>query len=129
MTDQGVGEMKGDDQIAKQCFQTTPAPVAQTRESLPDLLDHRELKKRGEPTERLVTYPLGDDPAKMVSIGASLSKQEGDQLLSFLRDNVDIFAWSPLDMPGIPPEVITHKLNVNLSFKPIRQKKRNFAPE
>ena len=32
-------------------------------------------------------------------------------------------------MPGIDPSVITHRLNVHLSSKPIRQKKRDFAPE
>ena len=32
-------------------------------------------------------------------------------------------------MPGIDPSVITHRLNVCPSFKPIRQKKRVFAPE
>ena len=32
-------------------------------------------------------------------------------------------------MPGIDPSVITHHLNVHPSSKPIRQKKRVFAPE
>ena len=32
-------------------------------------------------------------------------------------------------MPGIDPSVITHRLNVCPSFKPVRQKKRVFAPE
>ena len=32
-------------------------------------------------------------------------------------------------MPGIDPSVITHRLNVYPSFKPVRQKKRVFAPE
>ena len=32
-------------------------------------------------------------------------------------------------MPGIDPSVITHHLNVHPSFKPVRQKKRVFAPE
>ena len=32
-------------------------------------------------------------------------------------------------MPGIDPSVITHRLNVCPSFKPIRQKKRVLAPE
>ena len=32
-------------------------------------------------------------------------------------------------MPGIDPSVITHRLNVYPSSKPIRQKKRVFAPE
>ena len=32
-------------------------------------------------------------------------------------------------MPGIDPSVITHRLNVCPSFKPVRQKKKVFAPE
>ena len=32
-------------------------------------------------------------------------------------------------MPGIDPSVITHRLNICPSFKPVRQKKRVFAPE
>jgi len=33
------------------------------------------------------------------------------------------------DMPKINPSVITHRLNVSSSYKPVRQKKRVFAPE
>ena len=32
-------------------------------------------------------------------------------------------------MPGIDPSVITHRLNVYSSSKPVRQKKRVFASE
>lgn len=32
-------------------------------------------------------------------------------------------------MPDIDPSVIVHKLNVDLGFRPIRQKRRTFAPE
>ena len=32
-------------------------------------------------------------------------------------------------MGGVNPEMITHKLNVNPSFKPVKQKRRSFAPE
>ena len=32
-------------------------------------------------------------------------------------------------MLGIDPSVITHRLNVHLSSKPVHQKKRVFAPE
>jgi hypothetical protein len=33
-------------------------------------------------------------------------------LVDFLRANVDIFAWSPSDMPGIPREVAEHSLDI-----------------
>ena len=32
-------------------------------------------------------------------------------------------------MPGIDPSIISHKLNVNPSLRPIKQKRRVFAPE
>ena len=43
--------------------------------------------------------------------------------------NQDVFAWSHEDMPVIDPSVIVHRLNVNLTSLPIRQKKRVFAQE
>ena len=46
-----------------------------------------------------------------------------------MKKNVDVFAWSHEEMLGIDPGVITHRLNVSPSFKPIRQKKRVFAPK
>ena len=50
-------------------------------------------------------------------------------LIRFPRKNIDMFAWSHEDIPGIDPSVITHRLNVHHSSKPVRQKKRVFAPK
>ena len=50
-------------------------------------------------------------------------------LVQFLRKSIDVFMWSHEDMLGIDPSVITHRLNVYPSSKPVRQKKRVFAPE
>ena len=51
------------------------------------------------------------------------------KLIQFLKENLDVFAWSHEDMPGITPEIIQHKLNVNPDRKPIQQRRRVFAPE
>ncbi|KAI5325335.1 hypothetical protein L3X38_034409 [Prunus dulcis] len=40
-----------------------------------------------------------------------------------------MFAWSPLDIPGIDQNIICHRLHVNPACKPVAQKRRNFAPE
>ena len=40
-----------------------------------------------------------------------------------------MFAWSHEKMAGIDPSVITHRLNVYPSSKPVCQKKRDFALE
>jgi hypothetical protein len=40
-----------------------------------------------------------------------------------------VFAWCHDDMPGIDPSVISHGLNVDLNYRPVKQKRRNFAPK
>jgi hypothetical protein len=49
--------------------------------------------------------------------------------VNFLHKNMEVFAWSHEDMPGISPEEIVHILNVDPDMKPVKQKKRKFAPE
>ena len=51
------------------------------------------------------------------------------RLIEFLKENLDVFAWSHKDIPGISPKIIQHKLNVDLERKPIQQRRRAFAPE
>jgi len=62
-------------------------------------------------------------------IGTLATPSVRQALMTFLRENQDVFAWSHEDMPGIDPSIIVHKLNVSPSFSPIRQKKRVFAQE
>nr|AAU44223.1 putative polyprotein [Oryza sativa Japonica Group] len=52
-----------------------------------------------------------------------------DALVSFLRANADVFAWRPADMPGVPREVIEHRLAVRPGARPVQQKVRRQAPE
>ena len=83
-----------------------------------------------EPTEALEDIPLDeDDLEKSTRIGADLEGKIKKHLIHFLSENIYAFAWSHEDMPGIDPSVITHHLNVYPSSKPVRQKKRVFAPE
>ena len=42
---------------------------------------------------------------------------------------MDVFAWSPYEVPGVDPEFIMHKLTVDLSFPPKKQKPRRSAKE
>jgi hypothetical protein len=50
-------------------------------------------------------------------------------LITFLPDNLDIFTWQISDMPGIPREVIKHKLGNDPSYKLIKQKERRYTPK
>jgi hypothetical protein len=42
---------------------------------------------------------------------------------------MDVFGWKISDMPGIPREVIKHKLGIDPSFKPIKKKERRYTSE
>ena len=50
-------------------------------------------------------------------------------LLLLLFQNLDVFAWSPYKVPGVNPEFITHKLNVDPLFPLKKQKPRRSAKQ
>ena len=57
--------------------------------------------------EALKTVVLADDEtSKTTSIGTTLSPGMRTRLVQFLKENLDVFAWSHKDMPGINTEVI-----------------------
>ena len=64
--------------------------------------------------EALETIALVEDgPTKMIRIGTMLSPEMRTRLIEFLKENLDVFAWSHKDMLGISPKIIQHKLNVD----------------
>nr|GEW17443.1 reverse transcriptase domain-containing protein [Tanacetum cinerariifolium] len=68
-------------------------------------------------------------PAKCASVDTSFvtSKEKKARLANLT--NLDIFAWQPSDMTGVPRSVAEHRLNVREGCPPVRQKKRGQAPE
>ena len=62
-------------------------------------------------------------------VKASTERKTNQDLVQFLKKSIDVFAWNHEDMPGIDPNIITHRLNVYPSSKLVQQKKRVFAPE
>ena len=87
-------------------------------------------EKDEDKVEALETVELVDGQAiKTTRIGTTLTPGMRAKLIQFLKENLDVFAWSHEDMPGIPLEIIRHKLNVNPDRKPIQQRRRVFAPE
>ena len=72
-----------------------------------------------------------DDPERFFQVGAKLPLQEKERLLEFLRENVDVFAWSPYEAPGVDLNFIYHRLNVNpsviLKRQPLRRPSKEHA--
>ena len=90
----------------------------------------KEKRVMAEVTEALENISLDENNLERYTrVGADLKEKTKQDLIRFLKKSIDVFAWSHEDMPGIDPNVITHRLNVYLSSKLVRQKKRVFAPE
>ena len=51
------------------------------------------------------------------------------EMLLFLVQNVNVFAWSSYEVPRVDPEFIVHKLNLDPLHPPKKQKPRRSAKE
>ncbi|KAK3037306.1 hypothetical protein RJ639_032068 [Escallonia herrerae] len=128
-TKHGIGEVKGDQTTARQCYVTSCRSKNKEALIIEDLREDSKIQ-RGEPVEDLVSievYPGEEN--KTVCIGSNLKEDTKLKLVNLLRTYADIFAWTATDMPGIDPEIITHRLNIDPTNKPVKQMKRTFAPE
>uniref|UniRef100_A0A2N9FLD8 Uncharacterized protein n=1 Tax=Fagus sylvatica TaxID=28930 RepID=A0A2N9FLD8_FAGSY len=99
-TENGIGEMRGDQAMARECYLTSTST-----EPVHQALIVEERQNIAEPTEELEEIIL----------------VEGKMPIFLPRSHAD--------MPGISTKVIAHQLNVNPSFRPVKQKRRVFAPE
>ncbi|CAL8083178.1 unnamed protein product [Prunus armeniaca] len=142
----GVGQINSDQAMARKCSAQGLKKSKQAQFLPVSQADLKEQSKRQDqveeihpevypeegwkPEEDIELIPLDpDQPDKKARIGSRLSPDEKVELTTFLQNNKDMFAWSPSDMPGIDPNIICHRLHVNPAYKPVAQKRRNFAPE
>ncbi|XP_050240972.1 uncharacterized protein LOC126689841 [Quercus robur] len=72
---------------------------------------------------------IGGDPEKFFRVGAQLPLQKKEELIEFLKRNIDVFAWDACDAPGIDPTFICHYLNVNPAITPKKQPPRRPSKE
>ena len=71
-------------------------------------------EKEKEKVKALETMELvNKETAKTTRIGTTLSPEMKSRLVQFLKENLDIFAWSHEGMLDISTEVIQHRLNVD----------------
>ncbi|GKV15560.1 hypothetical protein SLEP1_g26342 [Rubroshorea leprosula] len=116
-TPKGVRVLKGNQKMARACYQDTFKKV-------------ELIAASAEPVELVEIVPLNPDvPKRTVKIGTKLTKKEWIELLEFLRANQDVFAWTTDEMPGILTELIVHKLSTDPTKSPVVQKRRLFGPE
>ena len=120
-----VGEVQGDQLATRECYLAMLAMDEQVQ-----MMNIEEMRVVAESTKALENVSLDkDNLEKSTRIVADLEEKIRKDLFCFLRENIDMFAWSHKDMLSIDPSVITHHLNVYPSSKPVRQKKRVFVSE
>jgi hypothetical protein len=64
-----------------------------------------------------------------VTISQDLTPEEEKDLLSFLDKNNDVFAWKTSDLTGVSRDIMEHKLEVNPSARPKKQRLRKRSDE
>ena len=94
------------------------------------MMNIEERRTVAELIEVLEDVPLDEsNPEKFTRVGTSMEEKTKQDLVQFLNKSMNVFAWNHEDMSGVDLSVITYRLNVSPSYKPVRQKRRVFAPE
>ena len=76
----------------------------------------------------IVNLGVGEE-RKEVKDGMGMSTLIRDELVALLRDYQDIFAWSYQYMPSLSPDIMQHRLPLNLECSPVKQKLQRIKPE
>ena len=74
--------------------------------------------------EDLEKVIVDDNPETFFQIEIQLPTQEKEELVEFLRKNVDVFAWNAYETLRVDPSFICHYLNVNPSVTTKKQQPR-----
>ena len=124
-----VGMVRGYQRVARECYSASVKQKAVDNINLDEPDMHDEVNTRPEPSEEMEPVPLDDNLEHLAYIGSKLVEDLSSLLTHFLKHNKDVFAWKQADMGEIDPAIITHRLNVSPSFKPVNKKRRSFAQE
>ncbi|XP_023901974.1 uncharacterized protein LOC112013827 [Quercus suber] len=79
--------------------------------------------------EDLEKFAIGDILEKFFQVGAQLPPQENEELVEFLKRNINVFAWNAYEAPGMDSSFIYHYLNVNPSVNPRKQPPRRSSKD
>ena len=135
-TEYGIAVVRGNQQMARKCLVAAvgwKGKQVEQKETTKKAYSKQLSKPRGEVrascAEKLMKVKIFPDTDRYFQIGTSMKNQDKVEMLLFLMQNVDVFAWSPYEVPRVDPEFIVHKLNVDPSFPPKKQKLRRAAKE
>ncbi|XP_019096313.1 PREDICTED: uncharacterized protein LOC104767301 [Camelina sativa] len=128
-TPRGIFTLQGDPLVARTCFIIERQQRHARTFTVSDSAERPDGRVRPN-SESIVQVNIdSSDATRCVGIGADLPQPIKDELVKFLCQNAATFAWSMNSMTGIDPNVTCHELNVDSTFKPIKQRRRKLGPE
>ena len=139
-TPNGVGEIKSNQYEARVAYsdalcgydQPGRQEMRMVQQSLIEDIDPRVQEKVtwSQPIEQLEEIQIDQNgTTKVLKIGSDLTPPLKSEIESFLRQNLDVSAWSHSDMEGIDAKVMCHSLNIDPTYPPKRQKRRAMNAE
>ncbi|RDX62391.1 hypothetical protein CR513_59287, partial [Mucuna pruriens] len=130
-----VGGVWADSQVAQRCYEDSLRVEGYTPAGAVNALD-LDMDPRGRyeheaphPAEDLKEIQLGFRLEQTTKIVTAMNPEEEDLLVTFLKANHDVFAWSARDIPGVDPDFMCHRLSIEQGARPIAQKKRKRGEE
>jgi len=130
-----------DQRVARECYMASlrpQLPIQQTNHIARPPNSHIALSgedldpRIGRDTRlQLVedTTPLELPNGHSITLGTGLSPDERATITPILTNNTDLFAWSAADLPGVDPNVASHKLSVYKEARYVSQKKCKLGEE
>jgi len=117
-----VKKFVGNQTMARQCMVAAISRQPSAESATPTLPSNESTEEAK--CEDLKKVVVGVDPEKFFQVDSELPPQEKEELIGFLKENVDMFAWDTYKAPGVDLSFICHHLNVNPSVTPKKQPPR-----
>ena len=129
-----------DQRLARECYYTSLRPkelaIVTNIERHPNVgltLAGEDLDpkicydSRIEPVED--TQPMTIWPGKSLKLGPDLCLSNQALIEATFNDNTNLFVWSTIDLPGVDPKIVVHKLSIYKEAGYVSQKKRKLGDE
>ncbi|GJS64613.1 hypothetical protein Tco_0679177 [Tanacetum coccineum] len=95
-------------------YNTRPAPPKECNTLPSDVTQTKRQHATKVTNLKVAIHP--DYPEQEVSIGGSLSDRGRAAVCALLQRNLDIFAWEPKHMTGVPRSITKHRLKISDSI-------------
>ncbi|XP_072072144.1 uncharacterized protein [Arachis hypogaea] len=128
-----VGSIRGDLEAAVACDNASLSLRKESKKAagvfLADLDIRLEDKPRPEPEGDMEKFQIGKSAEQFTFVNENMSHELKGPLMEVVRANGDLFAWTPSDMPGLDPEVMSYRLAVKPYARPVAQRRRKMSQE